>query len=164
MPPEGIITVAMMRRLLRTSLWFSGKVGSTKFNITTTGTAIVTFIFYESIADSVQTEYCTTFLLAVCSSVTGVTSHISHIYKGINAMLIIRGPIKPYIFWIKIILAIFLAKTRPTRPSSPPWPTWPLILTDQKNYQKDKCRIRCVYFVLFGRPSTILLTICDNFQ
>ena len=28
-------------------------------------------------------------------------------------MLIIRGPIKPYIFWIKIILAIFLAKTRP---------------------------------------------------
>ena len=28
-------------------------------------------------------------------SVTGVTSHISHIYKGINAMLIIRGPIKP---------------------------------------------------------------------
>ena len=34
----------------------------------------------------------------VCSSVTGVTSHISHIYKGINAMLIIRGPIKPYIF------------------------------------------------------------------
>ena len=46
------------------------------------------------IADSVQTEYCTTFLLSVCSSVTGVTSHISHIYKGINAMLII----KPYIF------------------------------------------------------------------
>ena len=30
----------------------------------------------------------------VCPSVTGVTSHISHIYKGINAMLII----KPYIF------------------------------------------------------------------
>ena len=27
---------------------------------------------------------------------TGVTAHISHIYKGINAMLIIRGPIKPY--------------------------------------------------------------------
>jgi len=34
----------------------------------------------------------------VCSCVTGVTSHISHIYKGINAMLIIRGPTKPYIF------------------------------------------------------------------
>ena len=51
----------------------------------------------------------------VCPSVTGVTSHISHIYKGINAMLIIRGPIKPYIFWIKIILAIFLAKTRPDK-------------------------------------------------
>ena len=47
--------------------------------------------------------------------VTGVTSHISHIYKGINAMLIIRGPIKPYIFWIKITLAIFLAKTRPDK-------------------------------------------------
>ena len=39
----------------------------------------------------------------------------SHIYNGINAMLIIRGPIKPYIFWIKIILAIFLAKTRPDK-------------------------------------------------
>ena len=38
------------------------------------------------------------FPLLVCSSVTGVTSHISHIYKGINATLIIRGPIKPYIF------------------------------------------------------------------
>ena len=34
----------------------------------------------------------------VRASVTGVTSHISHIYKGINAMLIIRGPIKPYSF------------------------------------------------------------------
>ena len=51
-----------------------------------------------SFADSVQIEYCPTFLLSVCSSVTGVTSHISHIYKGINAMLIIRGSIKPYIF------------------------------------------------------------------
>ena len=30
-------------------------------------------------------------------------------------MLIIRGPIKPYIFWIKIILAISLAKTRPDK-------------------------------------------------
>ena len=30
-------------------------------------------------------------------------------------MLIIRGPIKLYIFWIKIILAIFLAKTRPDK-------------------------------------------------
>ena len=37
---------------------------------------------------------------------------ISDIYEGINAMLIIRGPIKPYTFWIKSILAIFLAKTR----------------------------------------------------
>ena len=51
------------------------------------------------IADSAQTEYCTTFHFpSVRSCVTGVTSHISHIYKGINAMLIIRGPIKPYIF------------------------------------------------------------------
>ena len=55
------------------------------------------------------------FPLFVRPSVTGVTSHISHIYKGINAMLIIRGPIKPCIFWIKIILAIFLAKTRPDK-------------------------------------------------
>ena len=52
----------------------------------------------STIADSAQTEYCPTFH---CSSVhpyvTGVTSYISHIHKGINAMLIIRGPIKPYI-------------------------------------------------------------------
>ena len=55
--------------------------------------------FKEDIADSAQTEYCTTFhCSSVCSCVTGVTSHISHIYKSINAMLIIRGPIKPYIF------------------------------------------------------------------
>ena len=61
------------------------------------------------IADSVQTEYCTTFLLSVCSCVrpcvTGVTSHISHIYKGINAMLIIRDPSTPIFsesksFWL----------------------------------------------------------------
>ena len=32
-------------------------------------------------ADSAQTEYCTTFPLSVCVFVTGVTSHISHIYK-----------------------------------------------------------------------------------
>ena len=31
----------------------------------------------------------------VCSCVTGVTYHISHIYKGINAMLIIRDPSTP---------------------------------------------------------------------
>ena len=72
-------------------------------------------LFSQNIADSFQTEYCSTFLLSVCSCVTAVTSHISHIYKGINALLIIRGPIKPYIFWIKIILAIFLAKTRPDK-------------------------------------------------
>ena len=30
-------------------------------------------------------------------------------------MFIIRGPIKPYILLIKIILAIFLAKTRPDK-------------------------------------------------
>ena len=47
------------------------------------------------IADSVQTEYCPTFPLSVCLCVTGVTSHISHIYKGIIAMLIIRDPSTP---------------------------------------------------------------------
>ena len=30
-------------------------------------------------------------------------------------MLIIMGPIEPYTFWNKIILAIFLAKTRPDK-------------------------------------------------
>ena len=64
------------------------------------------------IADSAQTEYCPTFH---CPFVTGMTSHNCHIYKGINTMLIIRGPIKPWIFWIKITLAIFLPKTRPDK-------------------------------------------------
>ena len=41
------------------------------------------------VADSAQTEYCSTFHCScvrvfVCSCVTGVTSHISHIYKGIT--------------------------------------------------------------------------------
>ena len=41
------------------------------------------------------------FLLSVCMSVTGVTSHIAHIYKGIYAMWIIRGPINPmYMFYL----------------------------------------------------------------
>merc|ERR1712240_618670 len=49
-----------------------------------------------TIADSAQTEYCPTFhCSSVRSCVTGVTSHISHIYKGINAMLIIRDPLTP---------------------------------------------------------------------
>ena len=60
-----------------------------------------------------------TALLSHCPSVrvfiTGLTSHIYRIYKGINAMLIIRGPIKPYIFWLNFILAIFLAKTIPDK-------------------------------------------------
>ena len=47
------------------------------------------------IADSAELN--TALLSTVRVFVTGVTSHISHIYKGINAMLIIRGPIKPCI-------------------------------------------------------------------
>ena len=62
-----------------------------------------------------NTALLSTVRPCVRAFVTGVTSHISHIYKGINAMLIIRGPIKHCIFWIKIILAIFLAKTRPDK-------------------------------------------------
>ena len=45
-----------------------------------------------------NTALLSTVRLSVRASVTGVTSHIAHIYKGLNAMLIIRGPIKPYIF------------------------------------------------------------------
>ena len=92
----------------------------------------------------IQLKLNTALLSTFRASVTGVTSHISHIYKGINAMLIIRGPIKPCIFWIKIILAIFLAKTRPDK----------AIFSDLTNltlnYQKYKCWIRIVYFVLFA--------------
>ena len=46
----------------------------------------------------IQLKLNTALLSTVRPCVTGVTSHISHIYKGITAMLIIRGPIKPYIF------------------------------------------------------------------
>ena len=42
----------------------------------------------------IQLKLNTALLSTVRVFVTGVTSHISHIYKGINAMLII----KPYIF------------------------------------------------------------------
>ena len=42
-----------------------------------------------------NTALLSTVRPSVCLCVTGVTSHISHIYKGINAMLIIKGPIKP---------------------------------------------------------------------
>ena len=71
--------------------------------------------FLLQIQFQLNTALLSTFRPCVRASVTGVTSHISHVYKGINAMLIIRGPIKPYIFWIKIILAIFLAKTKPDK-------------------------------------------------
>ena len=50
---------------------------------------------YSVIADSAQTEYCTTFPLSVRPFVTDMTSHISHMYKGINAMLIMRDPSTP---------------------------------------------------------------------
>ena len=52
-------------------------------------------VSFDHIADSAQTEYCPTFPLSVRPCVTGMTSHISHIYKGINAMLIIRDPSTP---------------------------------------------------------------------
>ena len=65
------------------------------------------------------------------------------------AILIIRGPTEPFTIWIKIILAIFLAKTRPDKTIFSALITWPLILTVQKNYWKCKCRIRSVYSVLF---------------
>ena len=72
-------------------------------------------VFLLRIQLKLNTALLYTVRPSVRVSVTGVTSHISHIYKGINAMLNIRGPIKPCIFWIKIILAIFLAKTRPDK-------------------------------------------------
>ena len=62
-----------------------------------------------------NTALLSTVRVSVCSCVTGVTSHISHIYKGINAMLIIRDPSTPIYSESKIILAIFLAKTRPDK-------------------------------------------------
>ena len=125
--------------------------------------------YMTHIADSAQTEYCSTFHCScVRPCVTGVTSHISHIYKGINAMLIIRGPIKPYKFWIKIILAIFLAKTRPDKTIFSALTNLTIDFDWSKNYQKDKCRIRIVYFVLlsliFKGPSFFHFQISQHFQ
>ena len=103
--------------------------------------------FLTTIPDSAQTEYCSTFHFpCVRPSVAGVTSHISHIYKGINAMLIIRGPIKPCIFWIKIILAIFLAKTRPHKTIF--FALTNLTIDFDLELSKYKCYIRIVYLVL----------------
>ena len=101
-------------------------------------------------ADPFQTEYCPTFHCpCVRAFVTGVTSHISHIYKGINAMLIIRGPIKPCIFWIKIILAIFLAKTRPdktrTGKEEDIWRMWNIVEGIKKEKNKE-CKIETGLF------------------
>ena len=58
---------------------------------------VVVFVFLR-IQLKLNTALLSTFRASVRLFVTGVTSHISHIYKGINAMLIIRGPIKPYTF------------------------------------------------------------------
>ena len=55
--------------------------------------------------------------------------------------------IKPYIFWIKIILAIFLAKTRQDKTIFSAL-TNLTIDFDFIDYQKYKCWIRNVYFVL----------------
>ena len=98
-----------------------------------------------------NTALLSTVRVSVRSCVTGVTSHISHIYKGINAMLIIRGPNVPYTFWIKIILAIFFANTTPDKTilsGSPPWQTWPLILMQNPH------RLLCLV------PSSFELEIC----
>ena len=55
-------------------------------------------INFQWIQFKLNTALLSTFRPCVRASVTGVTSHISNIYKGINATLIIRGPIKPCIF------------------------------------------------------------------
>ena len=59
---------------------------------------IVLMNLFLRIQLKLNTALLSTVRPCVRSCVTGVTSHIFHIYKGINAMLIIRGPIKPYIF------------------------------------------------------------------
>ena len=57
----------------------------------------VCFVYFFNIVDSnrILLYFPLSVRVSVRAFVTGVTSHISHIYKGINAMLIIRGPIKP---------------------------------------------------------------------
>ena len=71
-------------------------------------------------------------------------------------MLIIRGPIKPYTFWIKIILAIFLAKTRPDHLLSPDQPDHWFWLWIIKNINAESAvfTLSCLVEILklkFGR-------------
>ena len=122
--PFGVLGYSLPPIRCRTSSW-SGLRSMTRKGalITYLRFSIVPFlgflVYQNTVLLRIQLKLNTALLSTVrpCvrASVTGVTPHISHIYKGMNAMLIIRGPIKPYIFWIKIILAIFLAKTRPDK-------------------------------------------------
>ena len=60
----------------------------------------------------------TALLSTVRVCVTGVTSHISHIYKGINAMLIISDPSTPIYSESKSSWLSFQQRPDQTRPSS----------------------------------------------
>ena len=117
-----LIIFHFINYFVRSLLFICNRLLSTFSRVLWNGCNRRKYTSQTQIADSAQTEYCFTFpcvcvcvCVCVCQLVLGVTSHISHIYKGINAMLIIRGSRKPCIFWIKIILAIFLAKTRPDK-------------------------------------------------
>ena len=101
-----------------------------------------------------NTALLSTDRASMCPSATGITSHISHIYKGINAMLIIRGPITPCIFWIKIILTFFLTRPDQTRPSSQNL-TNLTIDFDLELYKNRNAISAIVYFVLLCCLSSI---------
>ena len=107
------------------------------------------------IADSAQTEYCSTFLCAsVCVSVTGVTSQVFSI-------IWLFRPCKPY-----TLTNLILAPPWPPRQPWPPGPPGPpeqpdqltnptdwtalATLNDLKIHHEDECRIRFVYLVLLG--------------
>ena len=110
-----------------------------------------------------QAEYCSSFHFPyVRSSVhRRDISHLSNVYMayGIYAIWMIRRPMKSYIF--RYISRTHHSRLNQTRPYYQETTLITLItlsnmtnltiLTDQKNYQDDKCRIHIDYFVLFEK-------------
>ena len=102
--------------------------------------------------------YFHSLCLCVCLSIC-VTSQM---YIGIYAIQIIKGPIKPYLFnssWLSLHTRLEQPATdhiskRPvaqfTSMSSPTTLSTPTTLTTL-TISTDKCRIRIVYFDLFGK-------------
>ena len=69
-----------------------------------------------NILDSAKAEYCTSFHFSSVRPCTGGTSQFFSMYKGIYAIRIITGPIKPYMCIRKPFLPGYLSIPEGTRP------------------------------------------------